>query len=476
MVMSFVTRLLEKYRSFSAPVKASFWALFCSVFQSGISLVTTPIFTRTLSQDEFGIYSQYSSWLAILSILVTLNLPSETYIKGLTDHEKDEYPFTSSMLGLNTLIFTIFLILFLVAPSFWAKLFNLTPLLTALMFVHLFVSNPFDYWKGNERYHFRYKLATLLSVLVTVFSYALSIYAVLHFQDRLNLRIEADLLVRCIIGLPLVFFIFLKGRRFYDKDTWNYALTFSFPLIPHYLSNIVLNQSDRIMIGKMVNNIAAAKYSVAYMIASMVLMIVTAVNSSFVPFTFQKLKDNDAGSVKDSSRILFLGIALLCLAAMALAPEVISVFAGKHYAEAAGIVPAVSASVFFIFVYTLFSNVEYHYKKTKWIGIATLLAAGLNVLLNWILIPVFGYMVAGTTTLISYIFLSITHYISYRTILKQEQAEDIYDIPFVLELSLALVFITAVINRIYNLAFLRYLIVLISLALAGYVFLKSKHH
>ena len=88
--MNPIAAFLQKYRSLSAPVKASVWALFCSVFQSAASLVTTPIFTRLLTQEEFGIYSQYSSWLAILSILVTLNLYSETYIKGLSDHEDEE--------------------------------------------------------------------------------------------------------------------------------------------------------------------------------------------------------------------------------------------------------------------------------------------------------------------------------------------------------------------------------------------------
>lgn len=475
LIMKLVLSLLEKYKSFSAPVKASFWALFCSVFQSGFSLVTTPVFTRFLTQEEYGIYSQYSSWLAILSILITLNLSGETFIKGLTDHVQDEEQFTAAMLGLNTLIFAGFLVLFLLAPSFWAKLLNLTPLLTGLMFVHLFVSNPFDYWKSGERYHFRYKLSTILSILITVLGYALSIYAVMHFSDRLNARVEADILVRCIVGLPLCALIFIKGKSFFQKDIWVYALTFSLPLVPHYLSSIVLNQSDRLMIGQMIGNAEAGKYSIAYMIASMVLMIFTAVNSSFVPYTFQKLKNNEVKTIRSSSNTLFLGFALLCLAAMVLAPEIITIFAGESYAEAAGIVPAVSASVFFICVYNFFSNVEYYYQKTQWIGMATLLGAGLNVLLNWILIPKFGYMVAGTTTLVSFIFLAFTHYISYRSIIKQEHSEDVYDIGFILKLSIALVGITCVMNQIYHLMFIRYVIVLVSAAAAVRFFLNYRN-
>ena len=472
--MNPIQTLLQKYRSLSAPVKASVWALFCSVFQSAASLVTTPVFTRLLTQAEFGVYSQYSSWLAILSILVTLNLYSETYIKGLSEHEAEEDAFTASMLWMNLLIFGCFLIVFLLAPSFWAKVLHLSPYLTGLMFVHLFVSNPFDYWKSRERYHFRYRLSTLLSVAVTVFSYAFSIYAVTHYSNRLNARIEGDLVIRILIGLPLLVILLRKTKYFYNKEIWGYALAFSLPLIPHYLSNIILNQSDRLMIGRLVGDAEAAKYSIAYMIASMVLMIVTAVNSSYVPYTFQKLRDKDLSSVRRSSSVLLAGIALLCVIGMGLAPEVITIFAGESYAEAALIVPDVSASVFFIFVYTLFSNVEYYYKETKLVGIATLLAAGLNVALNAVLIPKLGYTIAGTTTLVSYLFLALFHYVCYRMIQHKEQFEALYDLRAVILISAALLGITLVIRTLFGLTLIRYLIVAASVPLSVWLLVKKR--
>ncbi|MBR4455312.1 MAG: oligosaccharide flippase family protein [Solobacterium sp.] len=460
-------RLKAKYASFSAPVRASFWTLVCSVFQSAVSLVTTPVFTRILTQEEFGIYNQYSSWLAILSILITLNLPSETYLRGLTDHEQDENAFTSIMLGESIAIFCIFLLLFLLAPSFWAKLFNLTPLLAAMMFVHLFVSTPFDYWKSRERSHYRYKLSSLLSVLVTLLSYGFSIQAVRMSADfRLEARVAGDLAVRVLVGVPLLVLLLWKGKKLYDRAVWLSALAFSIPLIPHYLSGIILNQSDRIMIGQMAGNAEAGRYSIAYMIASMVLMIVTAINSSYVPFTFQKLKSGEPNAIYSSSRILFAGIALLCLGAMGLAPEVITVFAGEGYSEAAGIVPSVSASVFFIFVCTLFSNVEYHYKKTQWIGAATLAAAVLNVSLNALLIPVYGYMAAGATTLISYLFLAVFHYLVYRKIQQEEGLPAVYDLKLITASGTLLIVLTALARFLMPYPILRWIIVLVSSAAA----------
>jgi UDP-glucose 6-dehydrogenase len=55
------------------------------------------------------------------------------------------------------------------------------------------------------------------------------------------------------------------------------------PLIPHYLSNYILNQSDRVMIGRMVGNSQAAYYSVAYTISTVMVLITNAINSSLTP-------------------------------------------------------------------------------------------------------------------------------------------------------------------------------------------------
>lgn len=66
-----MTQYLNKYRSMSAPAKASLWFVICSVLQKGIAFLTTPLFTRVLSQEEYGTVSIYNSWLAVITILAT---------------------------------------------------------------------------------------------------------------------------------------------------------------------------------------------------------------------------------------------------------------------------------------------------------------------------------------------------------------------------------------------------------------------
>ena len=76
-------KVAERYREMPVQIKASFWFLLCSFLQKGISVITTPIFTRLLSTAEYGQYNVFNSWLSIATIFITLNLSYGVYTQGL---------------------------------------------------------------------------------------------------------------------------------------------------------------------------------------------------------------------------------------------------------------------------------------------------------------------------------------------------------------------------------------------------------
>ena len=59
----------------------------------------------------------------------------------------------------------------------------------------------------------------------------------------------------------------IKGKKFYSAKFWKHALMFNLPLIPHYLSQTILNSADRIMISSLVGASEAGIYSLAYSIS-----------------------------------------------------------------------------------------------------------------------------------------------------------------------------------------------------------------
>ena len=69
-----IEKILGKYKELSLPVKASMWYTICSIVQRGISLLTIPIFTRLLTQEEYGTFTIYQSWFSVISIFATLEI------------------------------------------------------------------------------------------------------------------------------------------------------------------------------------------------------------------------------------------------------------------------------------------------------------------------------------------------------------------------------------------------------------------
>ena len=119
-------------------------------------------------------------------------------------------------------------------------------------------------------------------------------------------------------------------------------------------------------------------------------------------------------------------------------PEFITIVATEEYREGVYVVPPVVLSNYFIFLYSLFCNIEFAYDDSKSVMKATLFASILNIVLNLWFIPIFGYIAAGYTTLVSYIVLSIVHYYMYKKICITNSIGNIYSVRTILGVSIGL--------------------------------------
>ena len=94
---------------------------------------------------------------------------------------------------------------------------------------------------------------------------------------------------------------------------------------------------------------------------------------------------------------------------MIISPEVLLILGGDKYLTAKYVIPPVVMGCVCQFVYTLLVNIEQYSKKTIGMAFASVTAAGLNYILNLLLIPRFGYIAAAYTTLAGYMWLLIVH-------------------------------------------------------------------
>lgn len=459
--MNKLTKVKTIYSSLSAPVKASLWFTICSVVQRGIALLSTPIFTRIMTTQEYGVYTLYQAWYSIVLIFATLNLYAGVYNNGMTKWPEDRPRYTSALQGLSTTLTAVLFAVYLVAMRFWNDILGLSTILVFAMFLQVLFDPAYNFWSAGQRYDYKYKRLVAVTLLIGVSNPLLGVLAVTLSSHKAEARVLSYVFVSVCVGLAFYVYNAKRGKVFYDKEYWKFALSFNIPLIPHYLSQTVLNQADRIMIADMVGNGEAAIYGVAYSVSMMFTIVTGAINNTFIPYTYKALRDKTYPALKRSASFLVLMVGAACVVAMAFGPEIIRIFAAPEYYEARWIIPPVAASLFFMFIFPLFCNIEFYYEQTKFIMVASSIAAVLNVALNTVAIELFGYIAAAYTTLVCYIMLAVAHYAAHRVILrKREITFQLYDMRSILMLSVLILFVMVFMTLIYDYILIRYAVIL----------------
>lgn len=422
MLKSWGLRAIEKYRQLPATAKAGIWFAICGFIQKGISFITVPIYTRILTTDQYGVVSVFNSWEALLSILCTLNLFSGGFNNGMLDYKSRRNEYVSAVQGLITVITAAWAVLYVALRFIIEPLLGLPPIFVTAMFLQVLTTAALSLWSARERYEYRYKSPVVVTILNAILISVIPIPVILLSDPKYGaeIKILVHASVVFIICGGVYVYNLCRGKRFYSRDIWKTAFCFNLPLLPHYLSTMVLNQADRIMIEKMVGSAEAGIYSVAYS-ASMVLnILVSSINNAFAPWLYRRLEHKDYNGVAKVVNLLFAGVAIVLIMLIVLAPECIAILGGEEYAEAVMIIPSVTSSLYFIFMYQIYANVEFFYKKNKFIAYASVSGAVLNIILNYFGIKMFGFLAAGYTTLICYVLFGTAHFYFMNRICKKE--------------------------------------------------------
>lgn len=411
--------IFKKYNKLPIQARASFWFLICAFLQKGISIVSTPIFTRLMTTAEYGNYNVFNSWMSVISIFVTLQLYSGVYEQGLVKFEEERDIFSASFQGLTFLLCVIWTGIYLLFRNFWNRIFSLTTVQMLAMLVMIWTTGIFRFWSAAQRVEYKYKTLITITIFVSVAKPIIGIIFVVLAEDKVTARILGLVLVELMGYIALFISQMRKGKVFYSKKYWKYAVMFNIPLVPHYLSQVVLSSFDRIMIKSMVGENEAGIYSLAYSISSIMLLFNTTLSQTIGPWVFKKIKDEQVGDITFISYAAMVAIAFLNILLIALAPEAVAIFAPREYYDAIWVIPPVAMGVYFMFMYDFFSRFEFYFEKTTFIMIASISGAFLNIVLNYVFIKIFGYYAAGYTTLICYITYAIAHYLFMNKITKR---------------------------------------------------------
>ena len=438
-------------------LKSGVWYVLGNFLTKAAGFITTPIFTRILTVGEVGAFSNLLSWVDVLIIITTLNLPSAISIARF-DYRNSLNKFICSNLVLGS-IWT-FLVYFLCSVFKEEFLFftGFSELEFEIVFFYLLVYPAFQMFLINARINYKYKTAVALSLISASVSTFLSLFCVLLFQNKLLGRELGYFLPLIFLNLIIYSYFIVKGKSF-SFAYCLYALRVSIPLVWHSLAGNVLGSSDKVMIRYFCGNDAVALYSIAYYCALILSVFWTAINNAWSPWAYEKMHEGNIIELKKNSRPLISMMFFVVFIFLLFAPELLFIMGGEKYFYAINVIPPVMISCVFQAIYSLYVNIEFYHKKQSFIAVGTAIAAFINIVLNYIFIPVFGYVAAAYTTLVGYAVLFFVHF----GFVKHMHKDNWYDTRFNFSILYLSVILMVLMLLVYKAPLLRYFLMAVTI-------------
>jgi len=413
-------RNLLTFISKSTTAKSGIWYLVSDFLLKGMAFITIPVFTRLLTVEEYGIVSVYSSFVAIMAIVSGLDLHAGIG-RAAIDFEEDYPKYLSSVISLSFAVFLVGIVVISAFSTTISSWIALSPDLVILATITGYGSFVFGFYNSHLLFQQKYKQKSVLNVIKAISEVVLAIILILLINKAGYYgRVYSSLIISTVfMGLAFII-IFRKSKKIYFPEAWWYAIKIGIPLVPHNLSHIMLAQFDRMAIQALVGATETGLYSFAYNIGMIPLVFLGATNSAWVPWFYRQLQNQKHNKIKKAVKIYSLSFLVITLGILILGPELALLMAPGDYLSGVKLVPVVVLSYFFQFLYTVYVNFAFYMKKTLAISIGTIMAGGLNIVLNLLLIPVFGYEIAAWTTVISYFCLFVFHWFNVSVLLKEK--------------------------------------------------------
>ena len=417
-------KLISKWNSIPLTLKVSVSYAVCSILQKCLSFITLPLFTRILTKEQYGQYTVYSSWSGIFSILLTLNLAYGSFSTAMVKFEKKRDEYIASIQGICIALTGLFFVIYLPLRKFFNRWLELPTFMVILLVVEILCTTAFLLWCGKKRFEFKYKSVVLLTLLNSFISPVIAVCLVVISKEKGYARIFGYAITTIVICGSIFILNCIRGKKLFQKEFWKYALGFNIPLLAYYFSQVIFNQSDRIMISHISGIDKAAMYGVAYNLAMILTFVLNAINNTYVPWLYGKIKENRTADNKNVANGIAILMAMLLIGVIWFAPEIINIMAGKEYDEAKWVVAPVAMSLLLLFYSQLFINVEFYYEEKRSLVFASIGSMIVNVVLNFIFIPQYGFVVAGYTTWCSYIIFAYANYYAMKKIFNKKNIED----------------------------------------------------
>lgn len=404
---SYLRRIIENNKELQKITTNINWLTFEKVLRLGIGLFVTVMVARYLGPENFGMMNYALAFVALFSALSILGL-DKIVIRNIVLNPEKKREYLGSTLFLKffgSLVMLLFstIAIFLIEPN------NTLIILFVgiIAFGYIFKSfDVIDFWFQSQ---VQSKYTVYARSVAFLIISSLKILFIL-IQQPLIAFVMMFALDNLLAAMFLIYFYFKKGTisMFKWKVKFNVMkelLHDSWPLILSGIAIIIYMRIDQVMIGSMLGNTELGIYSAAVKLSEAWYFIPMIVTGSVFPAILnarkksRKLYLNRMQLLYDSFTWFTISVALIITF---ISPFIIKTLYGLDYMGAAIVLSILIWSGIFSFLGVASSQYLIAENLTKISFYRTGIGMVVNIILNMILIPIYGIIGAAIATLISY--------------------------------------------------------------------------
>ncbi len=392
-----------------------------NIIVKSLGLISIPILTRLLTPADYGVLAVFNALVSILVIVYGMGIGG-----GVARYYYEKTDDFGAFLGTNMMFLlaadVLLSVVLLATANSIARLMNIPLVLVKIggfvsMMTAVFAAVS-SYLRASKQSLLVAKLGVSMSTAGLALTIAITYYLK---HNRYMGPVYSQALtstIYCFIGFYLV------RKVWIFKPSWHhmkYSLLFGIPIIFHLLSAYVMNSIDQVMINKMVGSAQTGLYALAYKVGMLFEMVIMGMNKSWQPIFYQKMRDEDYQDIDSTIHKYVFLVGLVALALSISAPVLVRVLAAPRFYAALPVVPVVIMGFMFHFFYLIYTGYAFYAKKTGSIATITAISAAFNVVLNYFLIPIYGYQVAAWTTVATFFLFFVLSYANIRFLIRPKR-------------------------------------------------------
>lgn len=382
-----------------------------------LTYVMVLVYTHFISADDLGYYDLILTTVSLLQPIILLAFDEGLYrwLIGTDAIDKKTVVSTCLRITIATSIGTaaLFAILNL---KFHFRYFVLIALFLVSALIYQMVLNAVRGLSNNKLYAASGILNSFLVLVLEVIGLI-----------PLHLGIEALLLSKLLANFVTIGYIFVKQQellavftiktdRLIAKDVLHYSL----PLIPNQISWWIVNSSDRYIILFFLGTAFNGIYSVATKFPTVIMTITSIVYMSLQETIIKEYHSEDRDQFYSQIfQKYYILLFTLVICVIPASKVIITLFVGSEYQDAWMYTDFLLLGTVFMALSSLLGIGYQISKETSRSVISTIFAAGINLLVNVILVRFVGLHAASFSTLFSYFslfLLRIQHSKKYFTL------------------------------------------------------------